>query len=54
MNENMKPKDPSSQGPEPLVITELGVASKLTRGSALITPWLELGIAPYNHWLPHG
>ena len=35
-----------------LQMKDLGAASELTRGSALITPWIEMGIPPYNYWCP--
>lgn len=33
-----------------LPIQDMGAASELTRGMALITPWFENAIPPYNYW----
>lgn len=38
---------------EALEIKDVGAATKLTRGTALITPWPEQGPPPYNHWCPN-
>jgi hypothetical protein len=35
-----------------LQMKDLGAATELTRGSALRTPFIENGIAPYNYWCP--
>ena len=38
------------QDTPPLVIMDMGEASKVTRGLAYITPWLEYSPPPYDYW----
>jgi hypothetical protein len=52
MNEDTKPRDLQTQPSEPLMIVDMGQATKLTLGSAYITPYYEMGVPPYNHWIP--
>ena len=33
-------------------ILDRGPASQVTRGTALLLPWLEFGPPPFNHWCP--
>jgi len=54
MNNVSETMEQHSQPPQELEIIELGKAKQLTRGTALLTPMLEMGFPPYNHWLPPG
>lgn len=52
MNDNSEPRELHERRPEIPEVKDIGVATELTHGSPLITPWYESGIPPYNHWLP--
>ncbi len=34
------------------VLKDMGAVSEVTCGVALLFPWLEAAIPPYNHWCP--
>jgi len=46
MNDDPAQKDPQAHRPVVLEIREVGQASDLTRGSSIITPWVEFGVPP--------
>jgi hypothetical protein len=47
-----KQKEHEQDHHEVLVIQDAGAASKMTRGTAIEFPWLEIGPPPFNHWCP--
>ena len=47
-----KQNDHEQDRREVLGIQDTGIASKMTRGTALEFPWTENAPPPFNHWCP--
>jgi hypothetical protein len=35
-----------------LILSDEGAVSQVTRGDALMWPWYEQAVPPFNHWCP--